>query len=214
MTPISHELGSVSEWITWAAGLASAVAAVGGYARQWPASYRRIACWVLVTSGIVLSSAASGWLVIEHVAPLSRRGWFLLSASVVGLALAVLGAVRAARTPVDPAVSMLRAIANAVNRNIDRLDEADGFDRLRFVDINVEQTAPGTRWTKSLSKVLWRSRNQLTIVTGGSGAGKTIMLRMVARRACEYVYSKRDPKHYRHICRLYNDPRIKDNPYR
>lgn len=194
MTSISHQLGSASEWITWTAGLASAAATVGGYARQWPASYRRVACWVLMASGIVLASAASGWLVLEHVAPLSRRGSLLLSASAVGLALAVLGAVRAARTPVEPAVNMLRAIANAVNKNVDLLDKADGFDGTRFVDINVEQTVPGARRAKSLAKVLWRARNQLTIVTGGSGTGKTIMLRMVARRACRNAYAKRDPK--------------------
>ena len=194
MAPISHELGSVSEWITWTAGLAGAAATVGGYARQWPASYRRIACWVLVASGILLASASSGWLVLEHVAPLGRRGILLLSASAVGLALVVLGAVRAARVPVDPTVNMLRAIANAVKRNVDRLDEADGFDRLQFVDIEVGQAVPGTRRTKSLAKTLWRSRSQLTVVTGGSGTGKTVMLRMVARQASQNVHAKHKPK--------------------
>jgi hypothetical protein len=194
MAPISHELGSVSEWITWTAGLAGAVATVGGYARQWPASYRRIACWVLVASGILLASASSGWLVLEHVAPLGRRGLLLLSASAVGLALVVLGAVRAVKVPVDPTVNMLRAIANAVKRNVDRLDEADGFDRLQFVDIEVEHATPGSRRTKSLAKLLWRSRSQLTVVTGGSGTGKTVMLRMVARQASENVHAKHHPK--------------------
>jgi hypothetical protein len=194
MAPLTHELGSVSTWINWIAGVAAAAATVGTYARQWPTSYRRVASWVLIISGVFLASSSASWLAATHLPLLRGRGLGLLILSGVGIALAAVGVLRLARSPTDPMVNALRAIARAVEKHVDRLDEVDGFDSERFIDIGLQQIAGGSRRKRSFNNMLWHASEQVTIVTGDSGSGKTVMLRQLTRHACQKVYSSRNPK--------------------
>jgi ABC-type multidrug transport system fused ATPase/permease subunit len=170
--------------MAWAAGIATVAAlpfAAAGYARQWPTSYRRAMSWLLAVLGILLALGAAGWLVAGRP-PLRKQGLIIAAAGAIGLLLAIVGTIRAIRTPVDPAVRVLRALAGVFERQLNNLDEGTGFDRRRFVPLAVG-IAPADRShrTVSLDRALSASSAQVLVLTGESGAGKSVLLRELAR---------------------------------
>src|SRR6266516_1580027 len=139
---MSRGLEVVAEAITWSAGLATVATLgveVGGYARQWPGSYRRITGWILAGFGLMLAGGTTWGLIVADVSPLRGRGLALAAAGATGLLLSVIGSTRAVRAPVDPGVQKLHALAWAIERQVDRLVEAAGFDHRHSLPLRVER---------------------------------------------------------------------------
>jgi NACHT domain len=192
-------LDVASQVIAWAAGVATVLAlpfAAGGYARQWPASYRRATSWLLAGLGSLLALGAAGWLAAGRL-PLSQgQGLIIAGVGAAGALLAIGGATRAVRTPADPALRVLRALADVVERHLDSLDEGTGFDRRRFVELAVGIAPSGRRRRTSLDRALSTSSAQMLVLAGDSGAGKSVLLRELARQTCRRVQRKKRPRRF------------------
>lgn len=187
----------VAEAITWAAGIASVATLgveAGGYARQWPGSYRRTTGWTLAGLGLLLVGGAAWWLIDAHLAPLRGQGLALTGAGATGLLLSIVGLTRAVRAPVDSGVQKLRALAWAVERQVNRLDAASGFDHRRGLSLRVERDARVHRRVTPAVGAVSRMRARLALLAGDSGSGKTLTLRQIARRECQKVQRQRRPQ--------------------
>ena len=188
-----HDLAVLSGVVTWLVGPFAVVVAVATYVRQWPASYRRATGWALAALGAVLAMSSAGWLVAAHLSASTGREPILIAAGAAGLILAGVGLIRAVRAPVDPGTEALRAIATAVERQVVRLEQSDGFDDGRFIPLNVGPGLVSTGRRRSLNRSLVRVKAQLIGLVGDSGAGKTASLRQMALHACHDVKRKRNP---------------------
>jgi len=196
---VTRAFDIAAQVIAWAAGIATVAAlpfAAAGYARQWPVSYRRAMSWLLTVLGILLAVGAAGWLIAGHL-PLRKQGLIIAGAGAAGVLLAIAGAIRAVRTPVDPAVRVLRALAGVFERQLNRLDDGTGFDRRRFVPLAVGiASADRSHRTVSLYQALSASSAQVLVLTGESGAGKSVLLREFARETYSRIQRKRRPKRF------------------
>ena len=190
---MKHDLGVLSQVITWLVGPVTVVVALATYARQWPVSYRRATGWTLAALGAVLALSSAGWLAAAHLSASTGRGSVLIAAVAVGLILTGAGLVRAVRAPVDPGIEALRAIAAAVETHVIRLEEADSFDDGRFIPLRISRGPARTGRQLPLNRSLSRVKAQLIGLVGDSGTGKTVSLRHMARHACHDVKRRRNP---------------------
>ncbi len=194
MGSLKHELEVLSQVITWLVGPVSIAVAVATYVRQWPTSYRRATGWTLAMFGALLVASSSCWIVVEHLWTSTGRVVALGAVGIAGLGFTVTGLVRVARAPVDSDVETLRAIASAVESQLDRLSEQDRFDDNYFIRLGTRRPSGWRGRRISVRRSLPRARSQLMGIVGESGAGKSVSLRHLAMEICRDVKRRRHPE--------------------
>ncbi|MFD1146054.1 NACHT domain-containing protein [Saccharothrix hoggarensis] len=193
-------VGAVGEWFSGSASVLAFVAFLFEFVRGRgeTRSFRPLFGWLTAALGAVA--------MITSVVALRERGVRLWEADgrvlagflLIGLILIVVGSLTALFTPSSD-LSVLREIADAVDRAIHREQEPSDFVASNYVPLRIERVTEVTWYGRSRpSSSRLRSTRMPTasvsVVAGPAGSGKTVALWQFASDICRTVRSDRRPR--------------------
>ncbi|MEV0312273.1 AAA family ATPase [Nonomuraea fuscirosea] len=162
-------------------------------ARQYPDAYQRVSGVVLVTVGIGLTVAAV-WqarreLPLRWDTPTYGAGVMF----AVGLSILTYGVWRIRRAPASEEVNRIKRVARGVLAYLDSIPTLSPFDTGSYVELSLQRRASSRRKVPAI-RTLARVGRDPTVLYGSLAAGKSTVLRRLARVSCEAAQHKRRPR--------------------
>ncbi|NUW38297.1 hypothetical protein HTZ77_43915 [Nonomuraea sp. SMC257] len=184
------QIGLIASVVATVAALVALRFDMFGHAHGREEAFRRVGGWTIAVLGAALTGVgAYVWLSAAGVPPARQPDAIPVVAGVLGLALAVTGVVRVARTPAEPDVEALRHIVRTLGARLDRMEPP----RRWIVDPLVTVERRTVVDERPISR-LPRRNAKVTFVVGEAGAGKSLALRELARERNRREMRRKRPR--------------------